>query len=56
MKNNNLVPESFAFLNANDLHNINGGTMQDSYNAGYEFGVYCRKLIESWKFLKYLLA
>lgn len=56
MKTNYSLTESFIVLDANDLMQINGGTAQEAYNAGYELGQYARKIFDSWQFFKVIFA
>lgn len=56
MKTNYSLTGSFVALDANDLMQINGGTAQEAYNAGYALGQYARKILDSWQFIKVLFA
>ena len=56
MKKINSISESFVVLDPNDLMLINGGTIKESYDAGYKVGQYLRQLWDSWGVVKWLFT
>ena len=48
--------KSFIILDYNEMHTIQGGTIQESYDAGYKLGQYLRQLWDSWGIVKWIFA
>lgn len=56
MEGTSTISKSFIILDNNELHLISGGTIQESYDAGYKLGQYLRQLWDSWGVVKWIFA
>ncbi len=56
MENTISISKSFGILDKDELCLIQGGTIQESYDAGYKLGQYLRQLWDSWGVIKWIFA